>query len=400
MPRLPPSLVLKATRQGKHLPALLKECRDLSSARNELRWLAAHAVETAKQRASSLGHLQARKISSADLLSTYVKRRSRGQPLQYILGNQPFGELEILCRKDVLIPRPETELYTTKLAHCLRTVQAKQVEPDRNGLRVLDLCAGSGCIALLLHSLLRQPYDPGASNGDRMPDLQIAGLDISQHAVKLAGDNKAHNIDSVRLRPIADSEVTFHIADVIQLLHTDSGAWQHYASLSSPTSKYLSTIVSCPPWRKDGSWDVVVSNPPYISQADFGLGGTTTRSVRQFEPKLALVPPEDDYQTTNGDIFYQHILLVALELNARVIVMEVGDSRQASRVGTLARNLMQKDGKEHCIEVWRDDGSVKLWSDNEPGDGGPSCAEPSDALDRAVVIWRRDWSAWRRSHGF
>lgn len=399
MPRLPPSLVLKATRQGKHLPALLTECRDLSSARNELRWLTAHAVETAKRHVSSLGRFQAQEISSTDLLSTYVKRRSRGEPLQYILGNQPFGELEIFCRRDVLIPRPETELYTTKLAHYLRTIQAKQVEPDRKGLRILDLCTGSGCIALLLHSLLRQPYDPGAFSEDRMPDLQIAGLDISQHAVKLAEDNKAHNIHFRKLLQVVDGEVTFHIADVLHLLHSESSAWQHYGSFLSPTCEYLSTLVGCPTWRQDGSWDVVISNPPYISESDFVLGGTTTRSVRTFEPKLALVPPEDADKTTNGDIFYQHILSVALELNARVIVMEVGDSRQASRVGTLAQKFMQKDGKEHCIEVWRDDGSAKLWSDNEPGGGGPSRVEPSDAVDRAVVIWRRDWSAWRRSYG-
>ena len=392
--------MLTAARQGKHLRLLLTECRDLSSARNELRWLTEHAVETNKHHVSNLGLDRDQKISPLKLLSTYVRRRSRGEPLQYILGNQPFGELDVLCRKNVLIPRPETELYTTKLALYIRSLQAASVELDRRGLRVLDLCTGSGCIALLLHSFLRQPSNLEAFSDYRTSELQVAGLDISQYAVKLSEDNKVHNIDSWNLSRDADREVTFHVADVLEMLHSEPIASKHDGSLLSPTREYLSTLIGRPAWRQDGSWDVVISNPPYISESEFGLGGTTTRGVRTFEPKLALVPPgSTDKSVNDGDVFYKHILPLALDLDARVIVMEVSDSRQASRVGILAQDLMQKDGKEHCIEVWQDDGSVKLWTDNEPGGEGSLRAISSDAMDRAVVIWRREWARWRRYQG-
>ncbi len=398
MPRLPPSLVLRAACQGKYLPALLAECRDLRSAQNELRWLTEHASEVTKRHVPGLGHIKNQRTSSTELLSTYVKRRSRGEPLQYIIGNQPFGELEILCRRHVLIPRPETELYTAKLAHCLRETQAGRLDQDRNGLRILDVCTGSGCIALLLHSLIRLPNDSDACSEHSNFGLQIAGLDISRGAIKLAKDNKAHNIRRQSLAKDADCEVTFHNADVFDLLRHESSPAGNDGRLSNLTHEYLSTLVHCPPWRQDGSWDVVISNPPYISESDFDLGGTTTKSVRKYEPKLALVPPKDPNKVVDdGDIFYQHILLLALGQDARLIVMEVGGPQQALRISTLAQKLMREDGKEHCIELWRDDGNVKLVCTDEAVGESQSDTQPDDVVVRAVVIWRQDWSAWRRS---
>jgi methylase of polypeptide subunit release factors len=78
------------------LPSLLPICRDLSSAQNELRWLGEHAAEVASKQ--GLG-------KESRLLQRFVNRRARGEPLQYILGTEFFGELEIKCRPGVLIPR-------------------------------------------------------------------------------------------------------------------------------------------------------------------------------------------------------------------------------------------------------------------------------------------------------
>jgi hypothetical protein len=105
MPRLTPALLLHAFRLDPLLPSLLRECRTLPSARNELRWLrerALFAAADSRQRGVAGG---ARVPGWRIRLRSMVRERARGRPLQYILGDQPLGELEILCREEVLIPR-------------------------------------------------------------------------------------------------------------------------------------------------------------------------------------------------------------------------------------------------------------------------------------------------------
>jgi methylase of polypeptide subunit release factors len=96
MPRIPPTLLRHARCLDRLLPSLLPVCRDLSSAQNELRWLGEHAAELASKQGFG---------KEKSLLQGFVHRRARGEPLQYILGTEFFGELEIKCRPGVLIPR-------------------------------------------------------------------------------------------------------------------------------------------------------------------------------------------------------------------------------------------------------------------------------------------------------
>lgn len=98
MPRLPTCLLLRAYQENPLLPLLLKECRSLESARNELRWLQEHALRESRQATRTRSGWRTR-------LRAMCHKRSQGMPLQYILGDQPFGDLEILCRRGVLIPR-------------------------------------------------------------------------------------------------------------------------------------------------------------------------------------------------------------------------------------------------------------------------------------------------------
>ena len=104
MPRLPTKLILQAYKENPLLVHLIKECRTLGHARIELRWLQEGAIAKALTKESAFG-----KRDSAwrwqRVLRIMCIIRGRGKPLQYILGNQPFGELEILCQKGVLIPR-------------------------------------------------------------------------------------------------------------------------------------------------------------------------------------------------------------------------------------------------------------------------------------------------------
>lgn len=100
MPRLPTSLLREAYTIDRLLPALLGPCRDLRAARNELRWLREHVNTIAAARPARGGTL-----AKDALLRDLVRQRASGKPLQYILGTEYFGELEIMCRPGVLIPR-------------------------------------------------------------------------------------------------------------------------------------------------------------------------------------------------------------------------------------------------------------------------------------------------------
>src|SRR4051812_30538830 len=96
MPRLAPSLVQRARRISPLAAVLLPACRDLPSALNELRWIREHV---------SSGRTETDPSNAEQRLWRLCRRRGRGEPLQYVLGTQPFGDLDIKCRKGVLIPR-------------------------------------------------------------------------------------------------------------------------------------------------------------------------------------------------------------------------------------------------------------------------------------------------------
>lgn len=95
MPRIPPSALRQAYRISPHAAALLPACRDLPSALNELRWIR-EDVRALRPESAVAAELQ---------VASLCRRRGRGEPLQYVLGTQPFGDLEMKCRPGVLIPR-------------------------------------------------------------------------------------------------------------------------------------------------------------------------------------------------------------------------------------------------------------------------------------------------------
>lgn len=100
MPRIPTALLRKARTIDPLLPALLAPCRDLHTAQNELRWLREHVEVVAKARRA-----KGDTLAKSALLGQLVRERARGRPLQYLLGTEFFGDLEIKCRPGVLIPR-------------------------------------------------------------------------------------------------------------------------------------------------------------------------------------------------------------------------------------------------------------------------------------------------------
>ncbi|MGH9300529.1 MAG: peptide chain release factor N(5)-glutamine methyltransferase [Acidimicrobiales bacterium] len=201
-----------------------------------------------------------------------LDRRLGGEPLQYILGRWGFRHLDLRVDKRALIPRPETEQVTEEaLAELARL----------SGRVVVDLGTGSGAIAW---SVLTEA-----------PSSQVWAVDISPDALALAGEN------------LAELDLTAR-----QRAHVLRGSW--FEPL---------------PAEIRGRVDVVVSNPPYVSQAE---AATLSPEVAAWEPATALVPGPSGLEAI------AHVISQAPHWLARpgALVVEIAPS-QAQPAADLAR---------------------------------------------------------------
>ncbi|CAK1361197.1 Release factor glutamine methyltransferase [Cercospora beticola] len=347
MPRIHPRDIWQARNTNKALLALLPVCRDLQGARNELRWLKQHAVAVSQQ----IGHSR-----QPSLLTEFIDRRARGEPLQYVLGSEYFGELEIRCRPGVLIPRPETAASTSHLAHIVST-EWGSIAAEKKPLRVLDLCTGSGCIPLLFH---HEFYSHEQNNSKQ---LEMVGVDISSDALSLARENLIHQIarqgkqySSGLPRTKSLQHIGFVQADILKD-DQDMPPDDRYDG-PLPLAQALARLSdSSPP-----TFDILTCNPPYISPRSFVT--TTARSVRQYEPVQALVPaPQNTKLMTDndiGDLFYPKLLAIAEQIEAKVILFEVADLTQAQRVAAMAA----RQGTWARVEIWRDEPTAEVVSES------------------------------------
>lgn len=153
-----------------------------------------------------------------------IQKRSEKIPLQYITGEQNFCGLDFYVNENVLIPRLDTEVLVEKI-----------LEYEEPGQRVMDMCTGSGCIAITLQKL---------------GGFQVMAVDISDEALTLARKNAQRN----------QAQVTFFQSNMFEQL--------------SNTSKV----------------DVIVSNPPYIESK---VVDELDDEVKKYEPRLALDGMED-----------------------------------------------------------------------------------------------------------
>lgn len=140
-------------------------------------------------------------------------------------------------------------------------------------------------------------------------------------------------------------------------------------------------------WYGDETFDVVTANPPYISR--LGFNRDTERSVRNFEPQLALVPPADGGEGRPEDIFYGRIVERAEEAGARILIMEVAGTEQAERVTRMVKGR-RKWGK---VEIWRDFPKGAVSEGGEGRSGGEGKVGEDVVFrgvgeGRSVVCWR------------
>lgn len=194
----------------------------------------------------------------------YIKRRAGHEPCQYITGSCGFYGLDFLVNEHVLIPRQDTETLVEEALRCA----------DKNAA-VLDLCTGSGAIAVAMKS--------------QRPDLSVLAVDISASALAVAEGNAQQN----------HCEIRFQLSDLFSGID--------------------------PAWK----FNLIVSNPPYISETEFA---SLMPEVKDFEPSLALKAGKD------GLDIYRRLIAEApqhLVPGGRLLV-EIG-STQAAAVTALFR---------------------------------------------------------------
>lgn len=175
------------------------------------------------------GEVQAKAIIGAPVPAGFedlVRRRAQREPLQHLTGTAPFRRIELAVGPGVFIPRPETELLVELATERLRRDQSEGVTRPM----VVDLCTGSGAIA--------------AAVADEVPHARIHAFEVDDQAVDWARKNLS-----------AHKRVTLHHADATQI-----------------------------PDDLRGRADVVISNPPYVPDAE----PPTDPEVTRHDPALAL----------------------------------------------------------------------------------------------------------------
>jgi release factor glutamine methyltransferase len=199
----------------------------IESAEQEALWIVQHVLRLP---AHHVVTDRDRLLASTELadVKRLVQRRVGREPLQYIFGTQEFCGLEFHVNPAVLIPRPETELLVEYVAQRISAEQSATI---------VDVCTGSGCIAV---AIARQ-----------RPRARLIATDLSSRSLDVARQNAARH--SVGERMI----------------------WLEGNLLGALAGQ-----------RLEGQVDVIVSNPPYIAEADWA---TLQPEVRLFEPRGALV---------------------------------------------------------------------------------------------------------------
>ena len=165
-------------------------------------------------------------------------RNAKHIPLAYLLEEAYFLDLELFVNNAVLIPRPETELLVTETLKKIKEDKLRQIS-------ILDLCTGSGCIALALKKAL--------------PSANVYASDISKDALNVA------LINAEKYK----QDINFILGDYLD---------PFLSHQRSPVA--LPIIRSSPPY-----FDVIISNPPYISESDY----VSLAPELMHEPKHALV---------------------------------------------------------------------------------------------------------------
>ncbi len=207
------------------------------------------------------------KSNEVDKYREWIFRRGKFEPLQYITGKVEFYGITFRVTPDVLIPRPETEILVETILNDYK---------NNGAVKVLDIGVGSGCIAISL-----------AKN---LAGCEVLGIDISEDAIRIAGENS-------------------NACEAVDKLKLIAGDIRHQSFQEQ--------------------FDLIVSNPPYVSKNEFE---TLQKEIKEYEPSIAVTDQND------GLDFYRIIStrLDSLLKPAGKIYFEIGKD-QASEVADILR---------------------------------------------------------------
>ena len=203
-----------------------------------------------------------------DIFKSYIEKRKLKVPIAYILGSKEFWKYRFLVNNSVLIPRPETEQIVEESLKLLKKDYSK---------KILDIGTGSGCIAISLKK--------------ERPMCVVDAIDLSKSSIKVAKSNaKMH-----------------HLLNKINFINIDIDKF------------------------RSNNYDLILSNPPYISKADYNR---LDDNVKLYEPKVALFGGINGFKIINKVITKSKKLL---KVNGKLII-EIGEKQRNYTVSKLFKN--------------------------------------------------------------
>ena len=182
-------------------------------------------------------------------LEEIITRLQNGDPVQYVLGEADFAGRTFHVEPGVLIPRPETAELCQWIEEEVSSLDADDPK------QILDICTGSGCIAITL--------------GLTIPNSEVTGWDISEDALRIAQGN----VEMLKAR-----NVRIEYQDALMLPKAAEAA--EAAEISEAAESSLSK-----------GWNIIVSNPPYICEKE---KADMEKNVLEHEPSIALFVPDEE----------------------------------------------------------------------------------------------------------
>jgi release factor glutamine methyltransferase len=271
----------------------------------------------------------------------YILKRVGHMPIQYILQKAFFRNLELYVDENVLIPRPETELLVDRVLNIMADIVREKAAgfgalsvrdwPDIS-LNILEIGTGSGAIALSLIKEVRPFIAKSLAGGLKSFD-PLKATEISSFVkLKLTATEKSPAALKVALRN-AETLLTEEERQDLDFIEADI--------VQSENSSFISEF--------KGKINIVVSNPPYISERNYG---SLPREVRDFEPESALLAGK------TGLEIYKKILketLVLCDRDNSFFVFEIDPHVSLSLEKYIKESIGTGMGKSPAnIEIYKD----------------------------------------------
>ena len=179
-------------------------------------------------------------------LEEIITRLQNGEPVQYVLGEADFAGRTFHVEPGVLIPRPETAELCQWIEEEISSLDADDPK------QILDICTGSGCIAITL--------------GLTLPNSEVTGWDISEDALRIAQGN-------------------------VEMLKARNVRIEYQDALMLPKAAEAAEISEAAESSLSKSWNIIVSNPPYICEKE---KVDMEKNVLEHEPSIALFVPDEE----------------------------------------------------------------------------------------------------------